>query len=364
MLGQNSAVTVYQISHYFNERVAARKSHVHKAVHMVAKIVQEILKEVETQEPRFISTLINSNGRYEGVMVHSPCEYEVILYLNQMGVFNFVDDGSIQGCAVLKLSDGRKRSMSLWVEFITASGYLSARKIRSRFQTLVGQAVEKSQYRDICKLLTDTSDVKLRIHDKYIVQITCAFRCNGIWPRSASQWPSSSIPWPNPSAANDVKNEGFDLFSKETNTAQTQPNKQASSMEGDAWAMSLNQAENALLQHGARRKTFSILKCLRDTHLDFPSSPITNYILKTLLLFECEKHYNEFEWEERFIGDRVIGVLLQLVSCLQCRKCPHYFLPQLDLLKGKPNHLLDQSAKITWNLVRQLMLNARALETL
>ena len=46
-----------------------------------------------------------------------------------MGEFNFVDDGSMPGCAVLKLSDGRKRSMSLWVEFITASGYLSARLV-------------------------------------------------------------------------------------------------------------------------------------------------------------------------------------------------------------------------------------------
>jgi hypothetical protein len=76
-------------------------------------------------------------ARYEGVEVVSPTEFEVVLYLNQMGVFNFVDDGSIPGCAVLKLSDGRKRSMSLWVEFITASGYLSARKIRSRFQVRV-----------------------------------------------------------------------------------------------------------------------------------------------------------------------------------------------------------------------------------
>lgn len=59
-----------------------------------------------------------------------------------MGVFNFVDDGSLPGCAVLKLSDGRKRSMSLWVEFITASGYLSARKIRSRFQTLVSSKID------------------------------------------------------------------------------------------------------------------------------------------------------------------------------------------------------------------------------
>ena len=47
--------------------------------------------------------------RYEGFDVVSPNEFEVVLYLNQMGVFNFVDDGSLPGCAVLKLSDGRKR---------------------------------------------------------------------------------------------------------------------------------------------------------------------------------------------------------------------------------------------------------------
>lgn len=81
------------------------------------------------------------------IVVHSPSEYEAVLYLNQMGVFNFVDDGTIQGCAVLKLSDGRKRSMSLWVEFITASGYLSARKIRHRFQNIVAQVLQTPQFR-------------------------------------------------------------------------------------------------------------------------------------------------------------------------------------------------------------------------
>ena len=63
------------------------------------------------------------DGRLEGLEVISPCEYEVVLYLNQMGVFSLVEDGVVaSGCAMLKLSDGRKRSMSLWVEFITASG--------------------------------------------------------------------------------------------------------------------------------------------------------------------------------------------------------------------------------------------------
>jgi len=103
----------------------------------------------------------------------------VLLLLNQMSVFNFVDDGAVPGCAVLRLSDGRKRSMSLWVEFITASGYLSARKIRSRFQTLVAQSIDKCHFRDVVRMVADTSDVKLRIRERYVVQITPAFKCTG-----------------------------------------------------------------------------------------------------------------------------------------------------------------------------------------
>lgn len=144
---------------FYTEKVMMRKSQVAHSIHEVCKIVQDVLKEVESQEPRFISTLHENNGHYEGLYVVSPVEFEIILYLNQMGVFNFVDDGSVPGAAVLKLSDGRKRSMSLWVEFITASGYLSSRKIRSRFQTLVAQAVDRSQYRDCVKMIPDTSEV-------------------------------------------------------------------------------------------------------------------------------------------------------------------------------------------------------------
>ena len=57
-----------------------------------------------------------------GLYVESPTEFHILLYLNHMAVFNYVDDGNVPGCAALKLSDGRKRSMSLWIEFITASG--------------------------------------------------------------------------------------------------------------------------------------------------------------------------------------------------------------------------------------------------
>ncbi|XP_058811312.1 protein mab-21-like [Topomyia yanbarensis] len=240
--------TIFQINKYYAEKVQMRMGNIARVIREICKIVQEVLREVEVQEPRFISSLVECNGRFEGLEVISPTFFEVVLYLNQMGVFNFVDDGSLPGAAVLKLSDGRKRSMSLWVEFITASGYLSARKIRSRFHTLVAQAVEKCPYRDVVKLVPDTTEVKLKIRERYIVQITPAFKCTGIWPRSAAHWPIPHIPWPHPALVAEVKSEGFDLLSKESVILQ---GKNAN-IEGDAWILHFTEAENRLLQGGYR----------------------------------------------------------------------------------------------------------------
>jgi hypothetical protein len=56
-------------------------------------------------------------------------------------------------------------------------------------------------------------------------------------------------------------------------------------MEGDAWMISMTQAESILLSHLNRAKVFSILKTLRDRHLNFPSSSVTNYLIKVSLLY-------------------------------------------------------------------------------
>merc|ERR1711988_1806821 len=290
MIGPQSKLP-FQVNKFYGDRVHTRKYTVAKTIREICKVVQDVLKEVEVQEPRFISSLTEINGRYEGLDVVSPHEFEVVLYLNQMGVFNFVDDGSLpdnSGCAVLKLSDGRKRSMSLWVEFITASGYLSARKIRCRFQTLVAQACDKSSYRDSVKMMNDASEVKIRIREKYVVQITPAFKCQGIWPRSAAHWPSMTMAWPHPNLAATVKLEGFDLLSKESIALQQK--QSSTSMEGDAWIISLHEAESSLLVGGARRRVLSMLKCIKDRNLDFQGNPVTVHVLQTLVLYECEKH--------------------------------------------------------------------------
>lgn len=53
---------VYQINKYCVERVQSRMIKISTAIHEICKIVQDILKEVEIQEPRFISSLVECAG--------------------------------------------------------------------------------------------------------------------------------------------------------------------------------------------------------------------------------------------------------------------------------------------------------------
>lgn len=160
-------------------------------------------------------------------------------------------------------------------------------------------------------MIPESNDVKLLIYGKYIVQvsfpkpfhpdfhfqITCAFRCNGIWPRSANHWPAAHIQWPNADIAKEVRVEGFDLLSKELCANSIQQGKQQNQnpqnstnmMEGDAWVINMNHAEKLLLSHINRSRVYSILKTLRDRHLDFPGSAVTNYLIKVSQKSESER---------------------------------------------------------------------------
>lgn len=114
----------------------------------------------------------------------------------------------------------------------------------------------------------------------------------------------------------------------------------------------------------SRRRCLSILRTLRDRHLDLPGNPVTSYHLKTLLLQECDKHPRESEWEDNCLADRINGIFMQLISHLQCRRCPHYFLPNMDLFRGKSPGALENAAKQVWRLLRVMLTTSRCLEEL
>ena len=75
----NSHAFAYHVQNFYEEKVIERKKHIASAIDEIAQIVYDVLKEVELQEPRFISQLNQTNGRYEGISVLSPYEYEVYI---------------------------------------------------------------------------------------------------------------------------------------------------------------------------------------------------------------------------------------------------------------------------------------------
>jgi putative nucleotidyltransferase len=177
-----------------------------------------------------------------------------------------------------------------------------------------------------------------------------------------------------------VKVEGFHLLSKESLSSKEKQqqqqqqhqqqqlplHQQQSSSEGDSWIISFCDAENKLLNGsgGSRRKCLAILNSLQDRHLDLPGRPINNYVMKTLVLYECEKHPYDTEWTDACLGERINGITLQLIACLQSRKCPAYFMPSVDIFKGKDPMHLDMAAKKAWVLHRELLFNPRCLDNL
>ena len=56
------------------------------------------------------------------------------------------------------------------------------------------------------------------------------------------------------------------------------------------------------------------------------------HVLQTLVLYECEKHAREEEWEEAHIGDRISGILMQLISCLQVKISYLWLFPNKTLI--------------------------------
>ena len=85
----NAPIFQYHLQKFYDEKVLERKKLVASTIDEIARVVFDVLKEVELQEPRFISQLNEVNGRYEGISVLSPYEYEVSNNNNKNKQVNF-----------------------------------------------------------------------------------------------------------------------------------------------------------------------------------------------------------------------------------------------------------------------------------
>lgn len=65
-MNQRDKILMYQLNQYYLSKSASRSKNINKTIQEVVKIVHDVLRELEIQEPRFISTFTESNGHYEG----------------------------------------------------------------------------------------------------------------------------------------------------------------------------------------------------------------------------------------------------------------------------------------------------------
>lgn len=65
-LNQRDRVLMYQLNQYYLTKATARSKAIAKSIHEVVKVVHDVLRELEIQEPRFISTFTENNGHYDG----------------------------------------------------------------------------------------------------------------------------------------------------------------------------------------------------------------------------------------------------------------------------------------------------------
>ena len=103
-----------------------------------------------------------------------------------------------------------------------------------------------------------------------------------------------------------------------------------------AWRYSFNKAEKVLLldsqppiANNCRRPVLRILKSLRK---DYNWAGIRSYHLKTVLLHEFESHHPR-DWTSDNMFQCLKKALERLRDFLQRKKCPHYFLPGINLFE-------------------------------
>lgn len=70
-INQRDKLLMYQLNQYYMHKATIRSKSIAKTMLEVVKIVHDVLRELEIQEPRFISTFTENNGHYDGSLLNN-----------------------------------------------------------------------------------------------------------------------------------------------------------------------------------------------------------------------------------------------------------------------------------------------------
>src|SRR6218665_687158 len=152
-----------------------------------------------------------------------------------------------------------------------------------------------------------------------------------LWPPEAHEWITRKRlnGWPTDNIVERIVKGGCHLVSKPHGK---NPN------DDTQWRYSFSQAETILIHNTwtpVQKYIYHLLRIVK-RHLVLQCGGniktfISNYYIKTLMLWSCEEKPAEF-WEDRNIVTSVRELLLDFIEKLIERKIPHYFMPENNIM--------------------------------
>ena len=184
-----------------------------------------------------------------------------------------------------------------------------------------------------------TSEAELQDSHGYVnvggsFDLVPAIECEG-WPVKAREFIDREREWPSVALVRRIAQEGFHLVSK----GSPEGNKD---ME---WRISFSVAEKTLFDNlsNLQRECYQIFKSIFYCELSGPEV-LKSYHIKTIFLWACERLPAEY-WVEDRLAQIIMGLLDDLLHCLETKSCPHYFIPEQNQFAHAPEELLLQYSR-------------------
>jgi len=216
--------------------------------------------------------------------------------------------------------------------------YLSPLKVCTWFNESVHTVVDKlvkNPKRGDPKILTcekngvSTTIVMMNGGTRIMYDIVPVVSFRG-WPAVAMGWLSEPHFWDNIVQEDEVIT-GFHLV----------PASSTMGKQDVEWRLSFARSEVQLKRYipGAFMKTFYAYKAIMTRALGRYCKIIKPYILRSLLLWACDRVKLEQLAKEETISDMLLGLIDDMLQCLISRSCPNYFIPQCNMI----GHLDDET---------------------
>ena len=365
------------VEHFQREARITDENEADEVRHKLETLVNNILTEVEKQDERFQSTLIQSGSVYEGVKVHKPDEFDFMVRINCLTnkpSMHPSDKG--QGYVKLALNEDE------WTEFKDEQGFFSPNLLSRHFKKLVSESLSNTEVPEGLVILR--TNQQLLDSTWGPVYFTLLGNSSGQDSPSGLMYSETHGPattlylrWQGGESYNNLEVTMDLTLSLEylISLLPVQLAKLPHSVDEylhrtgfhvvpagfDSWRISFSVAEREILRSSPDgfKVCFRVLKVARNTIselLGLDPSLVPSYIFKTVLLSQLFKLAGH-RWDKDCWSQLIDDVIKAILQGIVHEKIPSFFIPGYNLLS-----MTDHENKLRQCILKEMQNELRGLK--